>query len=381
MPTDDTSVQDDLACQATVQAVKLKIRRVEGLSAILTQGQPGWSDMAKRFITWYDGVERVLKSMFSSLGVEVITTYNAVGRQQHHENTLEELSRSDNPFLGLLGRDEVIASLRGVKDQRNVFSGYSKSIIAATPPPDWHVFTAKLKGIESILWSTLACFRHEYRRHKDFEQTLSMEKQRLEDWQKNLQEREQSLQDLEVRLRQSGEQLEAQHGRLEMVQDRNAREKQRLKAEEAEQRKRGASLKKECKVIDVKVKKMREDLAAQKSNAREVAKEIRTKTQLKKENKKLEETLKAERQIQKGEDELLDTLQAENKSSVEIIGQVNTESQEVIENLEIAYNKCLGFQKVKFRSDHEMVRDADAQVAQSKLKSEVTKVKGALRVE
>jgi len=368
MTANEIVLRDEKDCRAKTQELELKIRRVEGLSAVLIQEQPGWVAMAKRYVAWYEGVEGVIKTMLSCLGIEIVSVRNSQGNHVHHEKILEELAQPLNPLFFLLGRDDVLFQLRQAKDDRNVMSGLGKGSVFAGPPPDWNAFAARIRGIERALWASLCYFSGEYGRRKQYDRFIGSEKQLLVDWETNLHVEMQKLEDQKAYLIEEEQRLESQEQKHADMKHNKALDEEELKNEAAHQKKLTAALSKERKAQEDAIKKAKADLAQQEKQTQESAKQLKTKTQLNKDIEKLKDTI---REVRNDRDPKVKSMKAELEAKdhaqvAEVVRLKEAHKRELKDQLSFCA-KNFAKEKDAFRKALNKMREADATIAKAEL--------------
>ncbi|KAK4693230.1 hypothetical protein P7C71_g4130, partial [Lecanoromycetidae sp. Uapishka_2] len=362
----DIALRDQIECQVRTQELELRLRRVEGLSTALITEQPGWVEMSKRYIHWYQTVEGLIKSMLSDLGIEVVSLSDDKGRHTHHEDILEELSQPQNPLFELLGRDDILFLFRQAKDDRNVMRGIGKSYVISRPAPDWNAFASRIRSIEKSLWATVAFFKLECSRRKQHARTFAEKEQQLDEWENNLHAEQQSLENRESKIQQEEERLRSEDKKIEDTKDRKAREEEKLRNEAATKKQLAATLKKELKVQEDKLKKAQADLAEQEKKAMEAGKQLKTKTQLTKDNEKLKKDL---RDAKTDRPEVV-KMETKLKNQAAEIRRLEEKARDTDQAREDAI-ECCGKQmislKESFRGSLAKMREADAAVAKAEL--------------
>ncbi len=369
MQPNDQVLRDEQECYFKTQELELKIRRVEGLSSVLIQEQPGWVEMAKRYIAWYEGVEGVIKQMLSCLGTEISSIRDQEGLHTHHEMILMELSQPQNPFFECLGRDDVLFQFRQAKDDRNVMSGYGKGYVVSRPSPDWNVFAARIRGIERALWSSLAFFKLEYARRKEYDRHLAAEKRELQGWEASLHAEQQTLEDREAKIQEEEERLRMQEKEIEDRKQLKASEEARLKKDAATKKQLDAALVKELKAQQDALKQTQDNLSEQVLKAKEAAKDLKTKTQLGKDIQKLKADLrKKDRgpEVEKLTNANIE-LEAKRKRQAEEIKRLEQKAHDSIKHCAAASIS----QKEVFTKSLITMRDADAKAAKAQLDAKV----------
>lgn len=375
-PVVTVALRDQVECQVIIQDLELKIRRVVGLSAVLIEEKPGWIEMAKRYIHWYHSVEEVIKTMLGHLGIEVVSTRDSTGQHTHHEDILGELSQPQNPFYELIGRDDILFLFRQAKDDRNVCRGLGKGSALNRTPPDFNAFSNRIRAIERVLWSSLAFFRLEYSRRQEHARDSCEKERGLYKWEAILHAEQQNLGDRESRIQQEEERLKDEAKKVEDTQERKAQEEQNREAEIDNQKRLDAALKKERKAQEDAIKKEKAELIEQEKKSLEAAKQLKTKTQLTKDNEKLKKDLR-DLKIDRPDVQKLET---KNKNQAAEIRRLEEKARVAEESRQSAHDFCakeLLKEKEVFRKSLARMREADGVVAQA----ELTKLEQALREE
>ena len=369
--SDDVLVSEERECQAKSQELELKIRRVEGLSTVLIEEQPGWVEMAKRYVAWYEGVETVIRTMLGSLGIRVAGNRDQNGCHKFHENLLEELGRPENPFYEVLGRDDVLFQFRQAKDVRNLLSGLGKGAVYNGNPPDWNAFTTRNRGIERNLWSSLAFFKLEFSRRKGYDRHLGEKEQQLRDWETSLHVEQQTLGDRESKIQEDEEKLKCQMKEVEDKKQEKELEEQKQLDEIAQKKLLDAAILKERKNQEDAIKKAKADLAEQEKKTQEAAKLLKTKTQLQKDIQKLRTELQEARNNDKGPE-----VEGLTNKVVELEAKVKRQADE-IKRLEEKANGAMSYcakqlitEKESYRQSLKKMRKADAKTAEANLEKE-----------
>lgn len=244
--------------------------------------------MAQRYRKWYRDAEFYIERMLGLFNIFINTTYHNNDQHQHHEDVLIALNRADNPLFHLLGHGHVYAELRLFKNNHNTL----KQVVTVKgtlefEEVDWKIRAIAFRTVEAALRAALQFLIFETQRMEAFSITLQSLKSAKDEKQRHLLEtmawvraQKAAAAEFEKTLQTKDEVLTEQRKHFEW-------EELRVIDDAANVRLATAELERMRKTHAEDVRKMQLDQSDHERRSAEINKQLKTKTQLTKDNQHL----------------------------------------------------------------------------------------------